>query len=152
MWEFQHSVETTAKRDFAWGFWTDVNNWAFDTSVEWVRLEGPFASGTRGATKSPGMDVVHWVLKEVQPEKKAIVEIALDEAALLFHWRFEDIAEGGTRITQRASLTGASADSFARQIAPEFEKGIPAGMDKLVTEIERAEQQQKSIGGSDGNE
>ena len=151
MWEFQHAVETKAKRDFAWGFWTDVTNWAFDTSVEWVRLEGPFASGTKGATKSPGMEPVQWFLKEVQPQQKAIVEIPLDEAALLFHWRFEELAEGSTRITQRAALVGANADFYAQQIAQSFEHGIPAGMDKLVTEIERAEQRQKSIGGSDGN-
>jgi hypothetical protein len=151
MWDFRHSVETTAERDFAWGFWTDVTNWAFDTSVEWVRLEGPFASGTKGVTKSPGMDPVHWVLTEVQPEEEAIVEFDLGGATLQFHWRFEVLDGGGTRITQRASLRGANADSFEQQIAPEFERGIPAGMDKLVNEIERA-QQRKSIGGKDGNE
>ena len=152
MWDFQHSVETKAKRDFAWGFWTDVTNWAFDTSVEWVRLEGPFASGTKGATKSPGMDPVYWVLTEVQPEKEATIEISLDDATFQFHWRFEDLNGGGTRITQRASFTGANADAFAQHGAPEFERGIPAGMAKLVSEIERAQQQQKSIGGKDGNE
>lgn len=139
MWDFLHSVETAAARGFAWRFWTDVNNWAFDTSVEWVRLDGPFASGTKGATKSPGLDPVQWVLTDVQAEREATVEIYLQEATLQFHWRFEDLAGGGTRITQRARLTGAAADSFAQQVAPEFEKGIPAGMAKLAAEIELAE-------------
>lgn len=143
MWEFEHSVETTARRDFAWRFWTDVANWAFDSSIEWVRLEGPFASGTKGATKSPGLDPVHWVLTEVHAEKEATVEMSLDETTLRFHWRFEDSEQGGTRITQRATLTGPKAEFFAQQAAPEFERGIPDGMRRLATEITLAEQRQQ---------
>ena len=140
MWEFEHSVETTAGRDFAWAFWTDVTNWAFDTSIEWVRLEGPFASGTNGATKSPGLDPMYWALKEVQPEKEATVEMALDEAILLFHWRFDDLEQGGTRITQRLTLTGANAEMIARQGAQELERTIPLGMQRLASEITLAEE------------
>ncbi|HEX8088118.1 MAG TPA: SRPBCC family protein [Blastocatellia bacterium] len=111
MWEFEHSVEMTPSRDFVWRFWTDVNNWAFDTSIEWVRLEGPFASGTVGVTKSPGIEPVRWVLKKVDAGKQAIIEMALADATLRFHWRFEDVTAGGTRITQRVTLTGRTPNS-----------------------------------------
>lgn len=138
MWDFQHSVETRARRDFVWAFWTNVDNWAFDSSIEWVRLYGPFASGTKGETKSPGLAPVGWVLDEVHAEKEAVIEMDLTEATLRFHWRFEDIAEGGTRITQHATLTGSNAESFVEQAAPMFEKGIPQGMQRLASEIEIA--------------
>lgn len=147
MWEFEHSVETTAKRDFAWGFWTDVANWAFDTSIEWVRLEGPFASGTKGATKSPGVDPLYWVLMEVQAGKEAVIEMALPDATLRFHWRFEDTSEGGTRMTQHVTLTGANAELYAQQAAPDFEKGVPEGMQRLATEITLAEERQRHSAG-----
>ncbi|HVG22127.1 MAG TPA: SRPBCC family protein [Blastocatellia bacterium] len=142
MWDFEHSVEMTPSRDFVWRFWTDVTNWAFDTSVEWVRLEGPFASGTQGFTKSPHADPVQWVLREVESEKQAAIEMSLDGATLRFHWRFEDAPDGGTRVTQRATLTGANAEFFARQAAPEFERGIPLGMEKLAAEVRLARQSQ----------
>jgi hypothetical protein len=148
MWEFEHSVETPASRDFAWRYWTDVANWAFDTSIEWVRLDGPFASGTAGATKSPGLDTVHWVLKDVRAEKEATVEMTFAEAIMRFHWRFEDLAQGGTRMTQRATLTGSNTESFIETIAPEFERGIPQGMQRLATEITLAEQRQRPNTGS----
>lgn len=147
MWEFEHSVETTPNRDFVWRFWTDVNNWAFDTSIEWIRLEGPFASGTQGVTKSPGVEPVRWVLKEVDDGEEAIIEMALADATLRFHWRFEDVAGGGTRITQRVTLTGANADTLARQAAPEFERGIPQGMERLAAEVRLAEQRRPSGAG-----
>jgi Polyketide cyclase / dehydrase and lipid transport len=147
MWEFEHSVETTARRDFAWSFWTDVANWAFDTSIEWVRLEGPFASGTKGATKSPGLDPMHWVLRDVQAEKQATVEMDLAEATLRFHWRFQDIEQGGTRIIQRVTLTGPNAEALAQQGAQELERGIPLGMQRLATEITLAEERQRQNAG-----
>jgi hypothetical protein len=143
MWEFEHSVETSAAREFAWSFWTDVSNWAFDTSIEWVRLEGPFASGTRGATKSPGLDPIHWVLRDVEAEKKATVEMELAEAILRFHWRFDDIEQGGTRIIQRVNLTGSNAELFIQQGAQELERGIPLGMQRLANEITLAEERQQ---------
>lgn len=143
MWEFENSVETTAKRGFAWAFWTDVSNWAFDSSIEWVRLDGPFASGTHGETKSPGLDPVQWVLKDVRAGEEAVVEMALADATLRFHWRFQDVAGGGTRLTQRATLTGPSAGQFVEQIAPDFERGIAEGMRKLATEMTLAEEREQ---------
>jgi hypothetical protein len=133
MWEFEQTVETAANRAFAWSFWTDVSNWAFDTSIEWVRLEGPFASGTKGATKSPGLALVHWTLRDVRAEEGATVEMPLAEARLEFQWTFQETVEGGTRITQRVTLAGPGADIFVEQAAKEFERGIPEGMRKLAT-------------------
>lgn len=143
MWEFEHSVETRASRPFVWQFWTNVANWALDSSIEWVHLDGPFAAGTRGATKSPGLDPMHWLLKEVRPETDVIIEMDLPGAVLSFHWRFEDVTEGGTRITQRLTLAGSNADSYVEQIAPEFEQGIPHGMRKLAREVALAEQREQ---------
>jgi len=135
MWVFEHTVETAAPRAFAWRFWTDVSNWAFDSSIEWVRLDGPFAGGTKGATKSPGLAPVHWILRDVRAEEGAIVEFSLAEASLEFQWTFQEIVEGGTRITQRVTLAGPGADIFVEQAAKEFERGIPEGMRKLATLI-----------------
>ena len=30
-WAFEHSVECPVTTEFAWRFWTDVNNWRLDT-------------------------------------------------------------------------------------------------------------------------
>ncbi len=151
MWEFEHSVETQASRPFVWRFWTNVANWALDSSLEWVHLDGPFAAGTRGTTKSPGLDPMHWLLREVRPETGAIIEMALTEAVLSFHWRFEDVAGGGTRITQCLTLTGPNADSYVEQIAPEFEQGVPQGMRKLAHEVALAERREQSAAPDEGS-
>ena len=56
LWEFEHAVECDADQFFAWSYWTDVSNWEKleGEAVDWIRLYGPFALGTNGATKMPG--------------------------------------------------------------------------------------------------
>src|SRR5262245_33854265 len=107
--EFEHHVEVQVGRDFAWRFWTDVANWAFDPSVESVELDGPFAAGAKGVTKPRGQAPIEWRLVEVQDRSGALIEIPLPGATISFRWRYEDAAGGAVRITQRVTLKGERA-------------------------------------------
>lgn len=138
-WEFTHSVECPVGREFAWQFWTTVDNWLFDVSVEAVTLDGPFATGSRGVTKPRGGDPIHWQIVEVEAGHRAVIEIDLPGAVVQFRWRFEEIADAATRITQQATLAGERAADYLAGAA-QLEQGIPEGMRKLVDEITGAAQ------------
>jgi hypothetical protein len=135
-WSFEHSTECDAPAEFAWAYWTDVQNWRLDADVESMEIDGPFASGTRGRTFSKSSGRVEWQILEAAPER-AIIEVPLAGAVGRFCWRFEE-AGGRTQITQRCSLEGEKAAEYAEAAGPAFEAGIPAGMRKLVESIERA--------------
>ena len=90
MWKFEHSVECQVSRDFAWQFWTNVDNWVLDPSVESVKLNGSFAAGTKGTTKPRDLDPVDWQLTEVQDRSSAVIEIPAPGAIVRF--------SGGSRI------------------------------------------------------
>ena len=136
--EFEHSVTCQVDRGFAWGFWANVDNWAVvDPAVEWVRLEGPFAAGTKGITKPIGMDVNEWTLSEVDEGKRAVIMIQVPGAVVSFEWVFADMPTGGTKIVQRVKLEGERAGDYAEGMKG-LEQGIPAGMEKLVIGITRA--------------
>lgn len=139
---------TSAKVDFAWKFWINVSNWLFDKSIESVRLNGPFVTGTTGVTKPAGGEPVDWAPADVREEsKEATIEISANDATVRFHWRFEAAGEagGGARLTQRLNLCGSNAEMFREQISEGFAKGIPSGMEKLAAEIERAQRVQQSV-------
>ncbi|MEN3332003.1 MAG: hypothetical protein V7641_1368 [Blastocatellia bacterium] len=138
-WEFAHSVECPVSREFAWQFWTDVDNWLFDISVESVTLDGPFAAGTIGTTKPRGGDPINWQLLEVEDGHRAVVEINLPGAVVKFHWQFEDLPNAATRIFQQVTMEGEGAANYIAGAA-ELEKGIPQGMGKLAEEISKAAQ------------
>ena len=138
-WTFEHAVECPVSREFAWQFWSKPENWLFDTSAESVTLDGPFAAGSHGTTKPRGGDLIHWQLVEVEDGHRAVIEIVLPGAVVRFHWRFEDLPNAATRITQRVTMEGErSADYMAG--AAELEKGIPEGMARLGEEIVKAAQ------------
>jgi Polyketide cyclase / dehydrase and lipid transport len=138
MREFEHSIECQVGRDFAWKFWTNVDNWAVvDPAVEWAKLEGPFNSGTIGRTKPRGADPNEWKLVEVEDGIKAVIEIAAPGAMVRFHWSFADIPGGGTRMTQNLTLEGERAAEYEEGMKL-LEKGIPSGMERLVEAMVRA--------------
>ena len=133
-WTFEHSVECAVPIESAWAFWTDVRNWALDADVESLEIDGPFAAGSRGVTNSKSSGRIEWQLVEVQPGR-AVIEFPLSGAVGRFVWTFEDIGRR-TRITQRCTLEGEQANTYAKAIAPSLELGIPAGMRKLCDAME----------------
>jgi len=134
-WEFQYSIECNATRQFAWRFWTDIANWN-DPPAKFD-LDGPFQTGARLTTTLPG-ETLYSVIRDLQPEREATIEMQLADAILSFHWKFEKLTADRTQITQRLVLSGANAKSFVAQ-ATAMEASVPDGMKKVAAAIERAQ-------------
>lgn len=133
---FEHSVACDVPVEFAWRFWTDVSNWSLDPDVESVEIDGPFAAGARGVTNSKSSGRVDWRIAEAE-NGRAVIEFPLSNATGLFLWIFDEVG-GRTRITQRCTLEGPGAHTYANAIGPSLMGGIPAGMQKLCGAIESA--------------
>lgn len=136
-WELAHSVETDATPAFAWSYMTSVANW--DEPPAEFELDGPFAAGSRGTTRMPGQEPRHWHIQEVIPMRSYTIETPLDRAALSFEWRFEALADGRTRLTQRIVLQGENATAYVAQVQAAFLSSLPAGMNKIAAAMARAE-------------
>jgi hypothetical protein len=138
MTEFEHSTECQVGRDFAWRFWTNIDNWAVvDPAVEWAKLEGPFIAGTIGRTKPREADPNEWKLAEVEEGKRAVIEWAAPGATMRFHWSFADLPGGGVRMTQKITLEGERAAEYEEGMKL-LEKGVPFGMEKLAETMLKA--------------
>ena len=131
-WQFQHSVDCNAPRQFAWNYWTNVANWNDPPAS--FHLDGPFDIGSQLTTSLPGQ-MLHSVIRDAVAGREAIIEMQLDEAILSFYWKFENLTEDKSRITQRIVLSGPNAAAFVAQ-AGILEQSTPEGMKKLVAAIE----------------
>jgi hypothetical protein len=136
-WEMTHSVETNASPAFAWNYWTDVANW--DDPPAKFALDGPFASGSRGTTRLPEQEPLNWFIREVTPPNAATIEMQLVGATLSFEWRFEGLADGRTRLTQRVVLKGEKAEMYLSQVKATFTANLPDGMNRLATLMANAD-------------
>ena len=90
--------------------------------------------------KTGGGEAIESRIVEVQDGSSALLETLLPGASVNFLLQFERSAIG-TRITQKITLSGARSEEYEEQVAHEFEKGVPAGMQRLADAMERAAQQ-----------
>ncbi len=135
-WVFEHTVEARVTPEAAWAFWTTVSNWAFDTSLESVMLDGPFMAGAKGVTILSGGQALEWRIRDASPGH-AIIEMQIPGAVVAFQWTFLP-GEGGTRITQRVTLSGPGAGQHIGVAESQLAVGIPQGMRKLAELMEQA--------------
>jgi polyketide cyclase/dehydrase/lipid transport protein len=129
-WELSHSVETDASPAAAWNYWTNIANWSDPPAT--FELDGPFAVGSQGITRVPGQAPLHWVIQEVHPMDTATIKMQLEGATFSSQWRFEGLAGGGTRLTQRIELEGENAEAYISQLDSTFRVSLPEGMKKIA--------------------
>jgi len=138
-YQFRNSIEAKVSRQTAWDFWTMVKNWEFDPAVESIKLEGEFAEGSKGITKTKGgVEPIAWEIKSVTPGERAVIEIPLAGAVVSFAWSFESADENKARLTQVITLVGEKADDYLPMVGQGFEDGVRQGMARLATEMEKA--------------
>jgi hypothetical protein len=56
----------------------------------------------------------------------------LAQAVLSFEWRFDDLRDGRTRISQRITPEGENSQVYRSQLASAFATNLPAGMNKIA--------------------
>jgi hypothetical protein len=135
-WQTEYSVKTSASREFAWAYMSDVSNWD-DPPAQFV-LDRRFASGARGTTRMPGQSPRDWQLRDVTPVESYTIEFLLDGAILSFEWGFKELPGGGAMLTQHIELTGENALAFQADIQKMFAAGLAPGMTRIAEAMDRA--------------
>src|SRR5437764_3689464 len=130
MWETEHSVETSASSIFAWTYMSNVTNW--DDPPAQFKLDGPFVTGGRGTTQMPAQPAQSWQLRDVRPMESYTVAFPLDEATLSFEWRFNQLPDGRTRLTQHIALRGENASAYLADVQGTFASTLAPGMSKIA--------------------
>ena len=134
VWNFAHTVECGAPREFAWRYWTNPENW--DDPPARFEFDGPFTAGTRLTTILPGQRFES-VLREVLPGSAALIEMDVGGATVRFRWNFSELAPERTKIRQEITLSGQGSATLVGP-AKAMELTVPDGMKRIAGRIERA--------------
>ncbi len=132
MWEHEHVGETSLSRERVWAVLRDVDDWAsWDTSMERVRLLGPFAVGSQVELTPTGQDpIVSTIVEAVEGERYAD-ETAYGGVLLRFTHTLTDTRDGGTRVVHRLEITGAEADTVGPGLGPAITEDFSEAMAAL---------------------
>ena len=152
MWEYEHSIETTATAEALWARWTDVPGWPqWNADIENVELDGPFAVGAQITMTPRGGDPVVLRLTEVRTNELFIDEADLDGITVRTTHRLDHLDQlddtnnqsdhhtstptstrTRTRITYRTQITGPSVHELGPQIGPAITADFPETMAALA--------------------
>ena len=136
-WLLEHSEMTDANPLFVWQYWTDVTHWVDPPAS--FSLDGPFRAGSCGETIFPDREPLRWTLEEVHAGVSYTIASDLDGAVLLFQWRFDPAAGGGTKLAQRIGLSGPGSASHAEGVRSAFASTLGAGMKRIAILLSEAQ-------------
>jgi hypothetical protein len=133
-WRFEHSAQSAATAGQVWRRYVDVEGWRewSQHGVEWSRIDGPFAAGTKGKMKAPRSFPVNFRLVDVEPERCFASEIKMPGARLRFEHRIEP-SEPGVRITHSVELRGPLSVLYGPVTRNSVRRGLPDGVERLAS-------------------
>jgi hypothetical protein len=139
MWTYQHIIETAAEAETIFEILRDTSRWPeWNSGVERIDLNGPFATGTEGVMVIPEQGSLPFRLAWVGEGRGFEDETEIPGAEILVRVRhsLEPLAAGGTRITYRATVEGVRADTLGPEIGPAVTADFPEVMASLAGRAE----------------
>ena len=135
-WIFEHAVVTSARREDAWAYWSDMRNHArMEPGIERIELDGPFATGTIGRTITSDYTQEWQLLDVVEGRQFIVIAYTPDGAGTLsFAWEFDDHGNG-TRLTQRIRAQGPQVEEHLEQLRF-MEASAPHAMARLAVTLD----------------
>ncbi|WP_369230216.1 SRPBCC family protein [Streptomyces sp. R21] len=89
--------------------WADIATWPeWNADTEWVRLDGPFATGSTGVLKPKGGPRTKFVIAELSDSEFTDVSLLLG-ARLTFHHLIGATPDGGSEVRVAVTLAGPLA-------------------------------------------
>lgn len=132
MWEYEHSVETSASAAAVWRHWSDMAAWpTWNAGIEEITVNGAFQVGTTFTMTPPGDEMV-MRLTEVVPGELFTDEMDAGDFVVTTEHRLGPAADGRTRVTYRTTITGPAADQIGPELGPQITGDFPEVLAALV--------------------
>ena len=113
--------------------WADMATWPeWNTDTEWVRLDGPFATGSTGRLKPKGGPSVRFVVTSVVPGREFVDTSLLPGARLVFRHTVQALDAGGCSVDVAVTLDGPMARVWKALLGKGFRANTQPDLDRLA--------------------
>jgi Polyketide cyclase / dehydrase and lipid transport len=130
-WTTDASVETNAPPETVWALWTDVENWpTWDQEVQHAKIQGPFATGTKGTLKPKGGPQSSFTMTDTVPFRSFTSRSKLPLTTLDFHHTLH-VNGATTTVEHRVVMSGPLTFLFRRLIGTKIQRGLPHAVAEL---------------------
>ena len=126
-------VTSTAAPEAFFARWADTDTWPeWNTDTAWVRLDGPFATGSTGRLKPRGGPAVRFVLTSVIPGQELVDTSLLPGARLVFRHTVRADPSGGCTVRVDVRLDGPLARVWNALLGKGFRASTQPDLDRLA--------------------
>lgn len=133
MWTHELTADSPLAPEAIWAVLADIDSWPrWDTSMESVKLQGPFTVGTRVTMTPKGQDPITSVITEIRESEFYADETDMGEVTLRFSHALTRLPDGGTRIVNRLEISGPAADETGPELGPAITEDFPDAMRALL--------------------
>lgn len=137
-WSIEARCPTSAAKEEVWKLWANVATWPqWDHGLDWCRLEGPFAVGTKGTLQPTGSKPFPFVLTHVDPGHGYIDVTQLPLTKLIFTHKLHKLSNVKCEIHHQARCTGLLAPLLYFNLRRALKKGMPQAVAHLAQLAER---------------
>jgi hypothetical protein len=118
--------------------WADMATWPeWNTDTAWVRLDGPFATGSTGQLGPKGGPKVRFVLTSVVPGEEFVDTSLLLGARLEFRHTVQARPDGGCDVRVDITMSGPLARAWNLLLGRGFRTSVQPDLDRLAQAAER---------------
>ena len=134
-WEHEHTVDTTVRPGDIWATLRDLyTGTKLGEHGDTITIDGPFAVGTRLTAIPDGSDTaIGCTIVELVDGQTFAIRSEFNGLMITSRHTLAAAPEGGTRITQRSTISGPRAERTGPQIGPRITADHPEAMDELIT-------------------
>lgn len=131
------SARSTAEPAAFFARWADMATWPeWNTDTKWVRLDGPFATGTTGVLKPKGGPRVKFVIESLVPDREFVDVSLLPGARLTFRHAVESMPDAGCRVDVTVTMAGVLGRLWGLILGSGFRTNLQPDLDRLVAMVE----------------
>ena len=111
-----------------WSLWSDAAGWpSWNPTIAAASFDGAFAEGTRGSLKPARGPRSKVVLRDVHPGAGFADVARLPGAEMRIEHEVTQVADGGSRVTERAVLSGPLSRVWSLLLGRQLERDMAAG-------------------------
>ncbi len=126
-------ASSPAGPDGFFAMWADMAAWPeWNDDMEWVRLDGPFATGSTGQMKPKGGPKVKFVIESLVPGREFVDVSLLLGARLVVDHQVRPRPEGGCAVDVTVRLEGPLSRVWNLLLGGDFRRRSQSDLDHLV--------------------
>lgn len=132
-WIHEYVGRTELEPTAVWSVLKDIDHWTdWDTSMESIRLRGPFAVGSTVEMTPTGQDPITSRIVEIRDQRVYADETEMNGLVLRFSHTLTPTETGGTLVTHRLEISGESARELAPEIGAMITEDFPDAMAAML--------------------